>query len=249
MSDEAKIDMQRVIKDELWARLDEVMRPVGSRHELDVSATTLGDWLGDRVFAALFEAGFAAPSAPSEPAAMIDSSEWFGGGCPTCTPVVVPLTVPFSYFEPANDVTLHVNSQGSDGLAFVAVPKREPDGPHVQYGVVMPKDIAAVLARRMLATLEHPAAPSEPVPDGPRVWGGPGCYPPVSSVPDGPRAWAMPVIPSDVKAVHDGDGVTWRRGGEGWIANDDDEDSRGIGEDELIADYGPLTEVVEESTP
>lgn len=52
-------DIQQVIKRELWARLDEVMRPVGSRHELDISATTLGDWLGDRVFAALVEAGLA----------------------------------------------------------------------------------------------------------------------------------------------------------------------------------------------
>jgi hypothetical protein len=48
---------QVVIKRELWARLDEVMRPAGSMHETDVGPTTLGDWLGDRVYAALLEAG------------------------------------------------------------------------------------------------------------------------------------------------------------------------------------------------
>jgi hypothetical protein len=55
---------QKVIKDELWARLDEVMLPVDSIHELVLSATTLGDWLGDRVFAALFEAGCLAAPTP-----------------------------------------------------------------------------------------------------------------------------------------------------------------------------------------
>lgn len=48
--------VQQVIKNELWARLDEVMRPDGSMHQLDIGPTTLGDWLGDCVYAALLEA-------------------------------------------------------------------------------------------------------------------------------------------------------------------------------------------------
>lgn len=51
-------DAQQVIKRELWGRLDEVMRPVGSKHEIDIGPTTLGEWLGDRVYAALMEAGY-----------------------------------------------------------------------------------------------------------------------------------------------------------------------------------------------
>jgi hypothetical protein len=49
-------ETQQVIKRELWARLDEVMRPEGSMHQLDIGPTTLGDWLGDRVYAALVDA-------------------------------------------------------------------------------------------------------------------------------------------------------------------------------------------------
>lgn len=48
-------DIQQIITQELWARLDEVMRPDGSMHQLDIGPTTLGDWLGDRVYAALID--------------------------------------------------------------------------------------------------------------------------------------------------------------------------------------------------
>lgn len=65
------------------------------------------------------------------------------------------LTRPFWYLEPANNVALTVNSQGPDGLAFVAIPPRPATEPYEQYGVVLPRDVARTLALRMLATLEE----------------------------------------------------------------------------------------------
>jgi len=61
-----------------------------------------------------------------------------------------------------------------------------------------------------------------------------------------PRTWAMPVIPDHVTAVTDGDGVRWTRERDvrGWVADDDD-DALGIDDDELIMNFGPLTEVVD----
>jgi hypothetical protein len=62
------------------------------------------------------------------------------------------LTAPFTYREPENLVTLHVNSQGRDGVAFVAQPHPEGDELYRQYGVVLPHGLAVTLAFRILAT-------------------------------------------------------------------------------------------------
>lgn len=87
------------------------------------------------------------------------------------------------------------------------------------------------LAARLLAL----AAPSEPVPDGPRVW-------------------AMPELPEDVSAVRDREGDLWKRNGEKrWNVQQPEPfttlTTGGYTNTELIDFYGPLTEVVEEATP
>jgi hypothetical protein len=62
------------------------------------------------------------------------------------------LARPFFYREPVNGVTLAVTYQGSEGLAFVAQPHRGAGEPYVQYGVVLPREVARELAFRMLAS-------------------------------------------------------------------------------------------------
>jgi hypothetical protein len=70
---------------------------------------------------------------------------------------------------------------------------------------------------------------------------------PSEPVPDGPRVWAMPTIPADVGRLTDADGETWYRcGPRHWQPA---RTHRDYGETELIARRGPLTEVVEEATP
>jgi hypothetical protein len=81
------------------------------------------------------------------------------------------------------------------------------------------------------------SAPSEPVPDGPRVWAGPEPF----------------VIPEDILAVRDKEGFVWQREPGGvatvglwWRRSTGawcDDDRR------LVDLCGPLTEVVEEATP
>jgi hypothetical protein len=73
-------------------------------------------------------------------------------------PVPTHLSRPFFYREKANGVTLAVTYQGSDGLAFVAQPRREATEPYEQYGVVLPRDVARALALRMLASLQDPGS-------------------------------------------------------------------------------------------
>lgn len=64
---------------------------------------------------------------------------------------------PWSYYEPANGVTLHVNDQGSDGIAFVATPARPAYEPYEQYGVVVPPNRARKLALDILVALDGSA--------------------------------------------------------------------------------------------
>lgn len=66
---------------------------------------------------------------------------------------------PWNYHGPANNVTLNVNYQGSDGIAFVAVPARQASEPYEQYGVVVPRDLARQLARDILAALSDEPGP------------------------------------------------------------------------------------------
>lgn len=91
-------------------------------------------------------------------------------------------------------------------------------------------DCPVAIERRQPVRSAALSAPSEPVPDGPRVW-------------------ATPVIPDDVQAVSDRDGKIWRRqeDEERWWERVDA--PRIMPESQLIDRCGPLTEVVEEATP
>lgn len=77
---------------------------------------------------------------------------------------------------------------------------------------------------------------------------GPDLSAPSEPVPDGPRVWQTPVIPDDVQAVSDRDGKIWRRqeDEERWWERADHR--RVAPESQLIDGRGPLTEVVE-ATP
>lgn len=67
---------------------------------------------------------------------------------------------PFFHTESESGVTLAVTYQGTEGLAFVAQPRRPATEPYEQYGVVLPLDVARDLALRMLASV----GPWEPAP-------------------------------------------------------------------------------------
>lgn len=58
----------------------------------------------------------------------------------------------------------------------------------------------------------------------------------------GPRTWQMPEIPPEVKRVRDREGGEWERVVDGWVLLNDDP-TLGIGDNHLIEECGPLTEV------
>jgi hypothetical protein len=78
---------------------------------------------------------------------------------------------------------------------------------------------------------------------------------PSEPVPDGPRVWAMPELPEDVSAVRDRDGWRWERVGEIWRIPGEVEGDRftrtarftWVAERDLLELRSPLTEVVEEA--
>lgn len=53
----------------------------------------------------------------------------------------------------AASIPLAVTYQGSEGIAFVAQPRREATQPYEQYGVVLPPIVVRELAMRMLASV------------------------------------------------------------------------------------------------
>lgn len=91
--------------------------------------------------------------------------------------------------------------------------------------------IHAVRDHAEATRLAAPAAPSEPVPDGPRVW-------------------AMPELPEDVSAVRDRNGKRWTRCPDShrWCYVSPAFAHSHVSDFDLLA-HGPLTEVVEESAP
>lgn len=97
----------------------------------------------------------------------------------------------------------------------------------------VPEQNRALMVAVCAELLTGPASPSEPVPDGPRVW-------------------AMPEIPADVKRLRDRDGHTWHRTPRHWrMVNPETGavNAMPLNGVELLAYLGPLTEVVEEATP
>jgi hypothetical protein len=99
------------------------------------------------------------------------------------------------------------------------------------------------------------SAPSEPVPDGPRVWAGPGCCRAAYESdghahdhPMSPRVWAMPELPEDVSAVRDRNNYRWIRCRENpalWCYVSPTLEHSHLRGAELLTSFGPLTEVVE----
>jgi uncharacterized protein YuzE len=71
---------------------------------------------------------------------------------------------------------------------------------------------------------------------------------PSEPVPDGPRVWEVPTIPADVTQLVDGSGDTWRRGeAGGWVmrASDGSVLAAGLDDSILLTSYGPVTEAIE----
>lgn len=68
---------------------------------------------------------------------------------------------------------------------------------------------------------------------------------PSEPVPDGPRVWAMPELPEDVSAVRDAHGDLWRREVDGRWREVGASLVGGYDDTLLLTSFGPLTEVVE----